>query len=52
MINKDKNKRISVTLPKKIFWELQKEAVYEDRTLSNMAAYIIKKHYRNKHKKK
>ncbi|MCD3202842.1 ribbon-helix-helix domain-containing protein [Clostridium botulinum] len=45
---KNDNKKFSVILPKKIYELLIKEAEYEDRSVSNMAAQIIKKHYLNK----
>ena len=47
---KDKNKKFSVILPKEIYEMLVEEAEYEDRSVSKMAAQIIKKHYENKNK--
>lgn len=45
MINKDKNVRINVTIPKEIHRKLMEEAVFEGRSVSNMAAAIIKLYY-------
>jgi hypothetical protein len=45
---KDENTRITITLPKKIHKKLQKEADYEDRSVSNLVLKIIKEHYKIK----
>ncbi|MCD3234279.1 hypothetical protein IRP63_16100 [Clostridium phage CWou-2020a] len=49
---KDKNKKFSVILPKEFYEMLVEEAEYEDRSISKMAAQIIKKHYTDKFKNK
>lgn len=41
MIKKD-NIRISVVMPRKVYERLVKEAEYEDRSISSMAAKILK----------
>jgi hypothetical protein len=51
LIKKD-NVRITVTIPQKIHNELKNDADYEDRSVSKMAAIIIKAYYRNKTKNK
>lgn len=50
MVVKKENKRINVTLSKKIHDLLKGEAEYEGRSVGNMAAKIIKDYYRNKGK--
>lgn len=45
---KDENVRIMVTIPKKLQELLQKDADYDDRSVSYIAAKILKKHYRFK----
>lgn len=52
MIDKDKNVRINVTIPKEMHEKLKKEAEYEGRSISNMAAAIIKLYYQPKRGKK
>lgn len=47
MIKKD-NIRITVVLPKTIHEKLVKLAEYEDRSISNMAAKIIKQYFEEK----
>lgn len=47
MIKKE-NTRIYVTISKKIHKKLKAEAEYEGRSVSNMAATIIKKYYKEK----
>lgn len=44
MVNGE-NTRISVTTPKAIYKLLQKEADYDDRSISNLVLKIIKEHY-------
>lgn len=45
---KNENTRITFTLPKKIYKRLEKEADYEDRSVSNLVLKIIKEHYKIK----
>ena len=40
------NKRIQVTIPKKIFNQLKFDAEYEGRSISNLVAKIIKDYYK------
>lgn len=47
MIKKE-NTRIYVTISKKIHKKLKDEAEYEGRSISNMAATIIKNYYESK----
>ncbi|RXI57268.1 hypothetical protein DP122_00360 [Clostridium tetani] len=49
MIKKE-NTRIYVTISKKLHSKLKNEAEYEGRSVSNMAATIIKKYYKEKEK--
>ena len=44
-VSKD-NKRIQVTIPKKIFNQLKFDAEYEGRSISNLVAKIIKDYYK------
>lgn len=48
---KKENTRITVTISKKLYDKLAEEADYEDRSVSNMAATILKMHYKNKPKR-
>lgn len=45
---KKENTRIYVTISKKLHNKLKDEAEYEGRSISNMAATIIKKYYKEK----
>lgn len=45
---KNDNTRISVTVSKKLYEKLLKEAEYEDRSVSNLVLKIIKEHYKIK----
>jgi len=45
---KDENTRITVTIPKKIHEKLEREADYEDRSVSNLVLKIIKEYYKIK----
>ena len=45
MAVKDENTRIQITIPKKLRELIQDQADYEGRTLSNMAAKILKEYY-------
>ena len=40
------NKRIQVTIPKKIFNQLKFDVEYEGKSISNLVAKIIKDHYK------
>ena len=44
MISK-KNIKVSAIIPKEVYKKISEEAAYEDRTLSNMIAKILKDHY-------
>ena len=44
LIKKD-NTRITVTIPKTLHKLLKKDASYEDRSVGNFAARILKQHY-------
>lgn len=48
MINTEKNTRIKVTISKKLKERLEAEAEYEGRSMSNMAATIIRKYFEEK----
>lgn len=48
MINTKKNTRIKVTISKELKERLESEAEYEGRTMSNMAATIIRKYFEEK----
>lgn len=45
---KNENKRFSVTVPKELYEKLSKDAEYEDRSVSNLAARILKQYYNMK----
>ncbi|MBN7576041.1 hypothetical protein C1H57_12370 [Clostridium sp. 2-1] len=47
MISK-KNTKVTTIIPKKVYEKLIEEAAYEDRTVSNMIAKILKDHYKIK----
>lgn len=47
MISK-KNTKVTAIIPKKVHEKLKEEAVYEDRTVSNIIAKILKDHYKIK----
>ncbi|NFE93726.1 ribbon-helix-helix domain-containing protein [Clostridium botulinum] len=47
MIKKE-NRRITSIIPKKVYEKLEKEAEYEDRSISKMVAKIIKDYYKIK----
>lgn len=47
MISK-KNTKVTTIIPKKVYEKLVEEAAYEDRTVSNMIAKILKDHYKIK----
>lgn len=47
MISNDKV-QISVIIAKKYLEKLEKDAFWEDRSISNMAAVVIKRYYKNK----
>lgn len=42
---KDDNIRITITIPKTLHRLLKKDANYEDRSVSNLTARILKKYY-------
>jgi hypothetical protein len=42
---KDDNVRITITIPKTLHRLLKKDANFEDRTVSNLSARILKKYY-------
>lgn len=44
MISK-KNIKVSTIIPKEVYKKISEEAAYEDRTVSNMIAKILKSHY-------
>jgi hypothetical protein len=44
MIKKD-NKRVTSVIPKPLYYKLLKQANYEERTVINMIAKIIKDYY-------
>lgn len=44
MINDD-NIRITITIPKKLHRLLKKQANFEDRSVSNLVARILKQYY-------
>jgi metal-responsive CopG/Arc/MetJ family transcriptional regulator len=48
MVVSSENKRIIVTLPQELYEKLQKLSDSENRSVSNMAATIIKKHFESK----
>lgn len=43
---KNDNIRITITIPKKLYDLIKSDAEYEDRTMSNFIARILKKHYK------
>ena len=52
MINTDENDRIKITISLKLKERLKEEATYEGRSMSNMAAAIIKKYFEEKDNEK
>ena len=42
---KSENTRITITIPKSLHKLLKRDANYEDRSVGNMAARILKKYY-------
>lgn len=47
MISK-KNTKVTTIIPKEVYKKLAQDAEYEDRSISNMIAKIIKNHYKIK----
>ena len=47
MISK-KNVKVTTIIPKEIYKKLTEDAAYDDRTVSNMIAKILKEHYKFK----
>jgi len=45
LLVKDDNTRITITIPKTLHKILKKEAGYEDRSVGNIVARILKHHY-------
>ena len=45
---KEENIRITITIPKKVHKKLERDAEYEDRSVSNVVARILKKYYKIK----
>lgn len=43
---KEDNKRITITIPKELYDIIKADAKYEDRTMSNHIARMLKKHYK------
>jgi len=45
LLVKDDNTRITITIPKELHRLLKKDASYEDRSVGNLAARILKQYY-------
>lgn len=44
----NKNTKVTTIIPKEVYKKLAEEAAYEDRSVSNMIAKILKDHYNMK----